>query len=275
MTFAIIGGDERQIYLYRRLRADGHTVRLCGFEKNGGHIPCVSVADALFGAHCIILPLPSSKDGKTVWMPLSDSEVYLSDITAAASSKALFLTAGLKLGTARECDYFAREELTVLNAALTAEGAISQALCNTPFSLMGARCLVIGFGRIGKLLCHRLAPFGCSITASSRREEVLSWIDAYGYCRLHTTEVGEHLGDFDIIFNTVPHPLLNEDELKRVKPGAIIIELASPPYGVDLDAAKRLGVNTLLASGLPAKTAPQTAADIIYDTVNNILKEHF
>ncbi len=275
MTFAIIGGDERQIYLYRKLRADRHTVRICGFEKHNGHIPCVSAADALFGAHCVILPLPSSKDGKTVWMPLSDKEVFLSDITAAANSKALLLTAGLSLGTARECDYFAREEMTVLNAALTAEGAIAQALCNTPFSLLRSRCLIIGFGRIGKLLCHRLEPFGCHITASSRREEVLSWIDTYGYCRLHTAEVGAHLGDFDIIFNTVPHPLLSENELKRVKPGAIIIELASPPYGVDLEAAKRLGINTLLASGLPAKTAPQTAADIIYDTINNILKEQF
>ena len=115
MVFAIIGGDERQIYLRQRLLGDGHTVRMCGFERFGGHVSCLKVGDALFGADCVILPIPSTKDGKTVWTPFGNEEILLRDLPKATGKRTLFLTALCSLGANRECDYFAREELTVLN----------------------------------------------------------------------------------------------------------------------------------------------------------------
>ncbi|MBE6766169.1 MAG: dipicolinate synthase [Ruminococcaceae bacterium] len=273
MVFAIIGGDERQIYLKQKLRRDGHTVRMCGFERHSSHISCLKVGDALFGADCVILPLPSSKDGKTVWTPLGTEEILLCDLPKAAGKKTLFLTALTHIGAARECDYFAKEELTVLNAALTAEGAVASAINNTSRALLGANCLVAGFGRIGKLLCSRLLPFGAKVYATSRRPETMAWIRSYGFEGIDIGEVERNADKFDIIFNTAPQPLFTRNILTRLKSDCVFIELASPPFGIDFEAAEELGIKVIKASGLPAKTAPEAAAEIIYDTVKNIINQ--
>lgn len=271
MVFSVIGGDERMIYLSDRLRESGHKVRMCGFERHPRHIPCVSAGDALFGAECVILPVPSTKDGITVWTPFGNGEIRLSDMAGAAGSKTIFFTAGVTLGAKREFDYLAREEMSVLNAVPTVEGALCTAMENTPRTIWRSRCLVIGFGRIGKLLCHRLSSFGCHVAALSRRTETKAWVEAYGYEHIHSDMLGSRAADFDIIFNTAPHTVLSEDVLKTLKPDTLIIDLASPPYGVDFNAAENLGIKAVLASGLPAKNAPKTAADIIFDTINQIL----
>ena len=273
MVFSIIGGDERMLYLADRLKGCGHKVRLCGFEKHPKHYPCVSTGDALFGAECVILPLPSTKDGKTVWMPFGETEVKLSDVASAAGSKTRFFTAGVTLGAKRETDYFAREELAVLNAVPTVEGALLTALLDKNETLWRSDCLIIGFGRIGKLLCHRLESFGCNISATTRRPQTHSWIEAYGYTPIDCDTIANKISQYDFIFNTVPEQILSEDILKKIKPDALLIELASPPYCFSQEAANRLGVRTVIASGLPAKTAPKTAADIIFDTISNILSE--
>ena len=54
---------------------------------------------------------------------------------------------------------------------------------------------------------------------------------------------------------------------------ATLIELASPPYGFDAEAAARLGLALTVASGLPGKTAPESAAAAIRDTIYHILEE--
>ena len=98
MIFSIIGGDERMVYLRDMLKSAGHTVRMCGFEKHAGHIPCVSLGDAVFSANCIVLPVPTSKDGKTVFAPLCESDILLKDIVSAADRKTVFFTAGTRIG---------------------------------------------------------------------------------------------------------------------------------------------------------------------------------
>ena len=82
------------------LKSAGHTVRMCGFEKHAGHIPCVSLGDAVFSANCIVLPVPTSKDGKTVFAPLCESDILLKDIVSAADRKTVFFTAGTRIGAA-------------------------------------------------------------------------------------------------------------------------------------------------------------------------------
>ena len=53
----------------------------------------------------------------------------------------------------------------------------------------------------------------------------------------------------------------------------LIIDLASKPGGVDMDAARDLGVKVIWALGLPGKVAPVTAGNIIKETICNIFSE--
>ena len=73
-------------------------------------------------------------------------------------------------------------------------------------------------------------------------------------------EIPSALPGVQFLLNTVPAPILGKEWLALVSPDAFLIELASPPYGIDLDAAKELGLHAWLESGIPGRYCPQSAA---------------
>jgi len=170
-------------------------------------------------------------------------------------------------------DYFKREELVALNALATAEGAISVLLENSPITIWDSRILVVGFGRIGKMLATRLLALGAHVAVSARNEGDKAYIRAAGCEALDTRTMSAELGRFDTVINTVPARVIGYEKLLLLKRDALCIDLASRPGGFDFEAAKKLDINAIWALGLPAETAPVTAGKIIKDTVMNILRE--
>lgn len=159
------------------------------------------------------------------------------------------------------------------NALPTAEGALQLAMENTERTIHASRCLVIGYGRIGKLLAERLLALGAEVTVSARRYGDLAWIDAWGYQSLRTGALTGELERFDLIFNTAPALILDAARLEEVREDCVILDLASAPGGVDFDAARRLGRQVIAAPGLPGKAAPRSAAAAIRESIYHILEE--
>ena len=283
MKFAVIGGDMRTVLLCSLLRADGHDVRAFAMEDRTDIDAklCRSAAEAAEGAHCVILPLPACTAPGQLNAPFSsvprDICAILEEIPGHIPVCAGRIDPLLAEAAARRCgplvDYFAREELAVCNAAVTAEGALEVLMKHTPRTLFGSRVLVIGFGRIGKLLAHRLQALGAKVTVSSRSWADMAWCRSYGYDAADTRALDGKLSGFDAVVNTVPARSLDEALLSQLKPGALCVDLASRPGGVDLDAAARLGVATVWALSLPGKTAPASAGEAIRDTIYNIMGE--
>ena len=67
--------------------------------------------------------------------------------------------------------------------------------------------------------------------------------------------------------------MLGLEELAALKGGALVVDLASRPGGVDMDAAATLGVRVVWALSLPGKVAPVTSGRYIKDTVYHIMEE--
>ena len=170
-------------------------------------------------------------------------------------------------------DYFAREELAVANAVPTAEGALQIAMEELPITLHGARTLVVGYGRVGRLLAQRLSALGARVSVASRRFDHLAWAEAFGYGVERTGQLEGWLCGYDLVINTAPARVLGRPELEDLKEGALVIDLASRPGGVDMEAAAALGVKVVWALSLPGKVAPITAGKCIKDTIYNILHE--
>ena len=170
-------------------------------------------------------------------------------------------------------DYFDREELAVANAVPTAEGAVQIALEQLPVTLHGARVLVVGFGRVGRATAHRMAALGAKVTVAARRYESLAWAQAMGYGAEKTGQLAGWLCGYDLVVNTVPALVLGEAELADLKPDCLVLDLASKPGGVDLEAAGRLGRTVIWALSLPGKVAPVTAGAAIKNTIYNMLHE--
>lgn len=273
----------RQARLAELLAADGHQVTSYAIDKMKleGVERAETAYDAVQGAKCIILPLPvSAKDG-VLNTPLSAGLHTVREILSVLDSKQV-VCAGRITGELNEqaaslgleiTDYYAREEFVVLNALATAEGGLQLVMEETPITLCGAKCLVIGFGRIGKILCSRLRGMCADVTASARRCEDIAWIKALGYKAENTQQLDGRLRDYDIIINTVPARIMGQERLSELKKGCLCLDLASKPGGVDFAAASRLGVKAVWALSLPGEVAPVTSGAIIRDTVYNILAE--
>jgi len=284
MTFTVAGGDTRFAMLCGILAGDGHEVR--AFALDHAELPPAvkrtgSAAEAAEGCGCLILPLPVSRFGDVLNASLADDTHLVSELINCVPSDCLVcggLPGETVLSHCRSkglacADYFQREELTAVNAVATAEGAISVLMAETPMTLWQSRILVTGFGRIGRLLAHKLESLGAKVTVSARSCGDMAWIRAWGWDVLDTRALKGHLGHFDIIVNTVPAPVLDAELLSELKSGVLCLDLASRPGGIDLEAAGRLGVRTVWALGLPGEAAPLTAGAAIKDAVYNILKE--
>lgn len=279
-AFGVLGGDRRQVYFARSVAADGYPVFLCGLEQSreAAGLPVLEQQELLRRCDTIVLPLPVTRDGAFLNAPFAKQPIPLDDgLAAGCIGKAvyggmmerLYQTSPL-WGRVRSFDYYAREELTVGNAFLTAEGAVGVAISEYEGALNGSRCLVTGFGRIGKALCLALKGLGARVDCCARKAENLTMIRMIGCGALQYREVQ---GGYDLIFNTVPAPVLTAQLLSRQRPDTLLIELASQPGGIDLEAAKRLNLRVVGAQSVPGRMSPRTSGELIKEAIYNMMEE--
>ena len=271
--FGVIGGDRRQAELAQLLAGDGHAVRTYGLDRWKGIGP--DTLDRAAAADVVILPLPLCRgDGV---LNCEEGAVPTADLFRRLRPGQRILAGQVRprqreeaeaLGLTVE-DYFLREDLAVANAAATAEGAVQTAMEHLDRTLLGLDCLVIGFGRIGKLLSCRLHGLGARVTATARKPEDLAWIRAYGYQALETGRLDGHLSAFGAVFNTVPSPVLDGPLLAQLPADCLLMDLASV-RGIE---AAEGGRPVLWARSLPGRLSPRSAATAIRDAVYYILLE--
>ena len=244
IEYAIIGGDQRIVELAKLLAENNNKVYIFGLEqkielKNIKNIEiCENTKQAIEKSQIIIGPIPFSKDNININTPFSKKIISIKELFNNLDDK-LFIAGNIKEelyelinNNSKIIDIMNVEELTILNVISTVEGAIQIAMENTNKILHGSNILILGFGRIGKILAKKLEGLSCKVTCSARKIEDFSWIKAYGYNYTDTNTLGKNLSQFDIIINTIPHMILNKERLKYVKNDCLLIDLASKPGGI-------------------------------------------
>ncbi|MGN1081508.1 MAG: NAD(P)-dependent oxidoreductase, partial [Acutalibacteraceae bacterium] len=159
------------------------------------------------------------------------------------------------------------ESLLVQNAYLTAEGALSEIIRLTDFSLLGAKVLVIGNGRVGKAVSKILRNIGADVTVSARKTSDFAKIKTEGMKFIHTEKISKTIGAFNIVINTVPAPVLGEKQLAKMKDKAVIFDLAPNTDGVEKDAVNKYKIRYVPLPGLPGIYSPKTAGEVLCKTV--------
>ena len=236
-SFALLPGDRRQTALCALLEGEGHRVQL--------------------------LPPPERWDREN--LPPPGTVLPVAHATAALRARCEEL--GLRL-----VEYGGRADFMAENGAITAENALRKAMEEGKL-LRNSRALVVGWGNIGKPLCLLLRGLCARVTASARRGWHLAEIAALGYEPVHTAALATVLPRQDWVFNTVPAPVLGGEELDLLPEGAVVLDLASAPGGVDLEAARARGLRAAPALALPGKLTPVPAAGAIYRAVRHALEE--
>lgn len=284
MTFFIIGGDFRNFILAQSLAKDGNKVSIYGFEKLKENfdekIDLIKEAnlDKIKNSDIIIGPIPFSRDDVTINMTYSDKKISISEIEDLLKNKAVFvgninnkLKEDWESKNIKVIDIMQKEEFVVLNVIPTVEATIEIILKNNQNKIInGMEFLIMGFGRIGKVLAHKLQGLVKNCTCLVTNEVEKAWTIAYGYKNVDLNYIKNkpsNLSKYDIIINTIPQILLKE-ELRNVNKETLLIDLASKPYGIDRDIVKRENLNFIEALGLPRKICAYNFSRI-YERYNN------
>lgn len=273
-NYLLIGGDERQEYLYNILKEKGNSAEKI-FMGN-----CKNISEALKkinDSNVIILPIPSTKDGHTLFAPKFEEKVLLDYIIKNIPNNAILFTGGenelfYKSKAKKTINLLSNESLTLKNAMATAEAALSIIIENCPHTIFGAKILIIGYGRIGKILADYLLALKSNVSICARKEIARTKSELSGATAINFNELIETLPKYSVIINTVPKIILEKEELKLINKNALIIDLASLPGGIDFKTANEFGIKTIHALALPGKYSPKSSAEFIEQAINDELK---
>lgn len=269
--FLVIGGDKRNLFLFDLLKQD-FDIDITGFNNID--------YDLIQKADIVICPTPFSKENFLNTPSLSSKLTVEQLLNYLNKNQIIFAGAvqnnhnalAEKLGL-NIIDIIKIEELAVLNAIPTAEGAILNAMSLTNTTIHNSNTLVLGFGRIGKILSKLLFAMGSNVTVATDVHSEKATIFGYGYNHQFISTLDKNLNKYDLIFNTIPFPYLDKNLLGFINKDCIILDLASKPFGVDYDEAAKRNIKAVKLPGLPGIVAPKTAAIYIKNTILNVLGE--
>lgn len=264
MRLVALGGDARMRgALEAAKRAGWDTLHICTEEGAGGS----EKADA------VLLPWPHSfREGKLTGTELSRAQALDMLPACALLAHGGDVTAQDVSMARRTFDPSQDEEFLRANAKLTAEGAIARAMQRQGSALLGRTMLITGFGRIAQELALRLIAMETFVIVCARNEMQMRRAHEIGAHPVPLREISAACAQADVIFNTVPARIVDEQALAAMKKEAMIIELASAPYGLDIQRASRRGIEVCVEGGLPGRYAPMDAGAALFDALARAMK---
>ncbi len=254
-AITFIGGDSRFLYAAQYFEKEGFDVNRIYLNRDSE----AKISDT------VVLPVPVLRNG-FLTAPLHAEKITaekLFDILPEKSTVYGGVTGELLFSFARKkeinlIDYYKDEALLKENAILTARATL-ELMRNEKIPVGNGKIFILGNGRCGKALADVLSSVGGNVTVVTGKSSEYSFISF--------KEMQDYISEASLIINTVPSPVLGEKELKKINKKTSIIEIASAPYGIDFDAAKRLGINVIKAPGLPGKYFPKQAGVLIAKTI--------
>lgn len=151
------------------------------------------------------------------------------------------------------------------NAYITAECALQIALARISRTIRECPVLIIGWGRIGKCLGRLLQQLGADVTVAARKNADRALCLAMGYTAGDIPYLLPQLDRYQLIFNTVPSPVLSREQLALCREDCVKIELASK-NGLE-------GEDIVVARGLPGIHMPESSGQLIARTYLRLCKE--
>jgi dipicolinate synthase subunit A len=270
LTIAIVGGDEREREIARLAAETGATVRTHGFPwPDGGIDGVVPAADpgaALRGAHYALFPVPGIAGDGSLFAPAAPAPIVPDEHLLAELAEGAHILLGkadarlaatAQAAGVRLVQYEDDQELTLLRGPAIVEGTLEIAFAETDVTVHAAEVAVVGHGNVGALLARALVLLGARVHVAARNPVQRAAAHAAGARALSLDELPELARHLAMLFSTVPARVIGRDVLERLPRGALVMDLAAPPGGVDLEAARELGHRAVWARGL-GRRAPVT-----------------
>lgn len=265
MKIMVIGGDERNFYLTKKLILNGYDARWYCAELFGKTETGKKIRDDISSFDAAVLPLPLTRDGETLNCPFSRDRISLSQLSRLLKGKTVFTSDDRISGI----NYFSDKRVIVDNARLTAVGFLAELLAHEKRDIMGKKALVTGFGNVSKCVCKLLSDNGVRAFVAARDPVQRHEARAMGYSSAGFKEAEKIISGFDYIVNTVPAKVFSDTAVAEIPENAFFFELSS---GVPKETFESKGAY-IECRGMPGKHTPKGAGEVIADFICSKLRE--
>lgn len=281
---AILGGDAREVQIAKRLQAIGAEVSIFGAPATPDLDSCVkpSAKAAVEPANWIVCAVPGLGPGDTAYAPAVVPPIVLDDELLGASC---IHRGGLVLGQLTKTleDRVKRlgirvfemkddRALMTAHATAVAEAVMQLLIEITDQVLRSYSILVIGYGATGTAITDYLLAAKCDVQVTARSPASLARAHQLGARPVPYGGRVTVMKDADIVINTVPASDAIPDHAHKFLAARPVIDIASPPGGLDHEAANEAGIQVIWARGLTGKRAPVTAGDAQFDFLFAVMK---
>lgn len=281
----LLGGDARERTLLSSLKQSKAELQILGqpeLESTCKAEIITSLSQVATDVDAVIAPMTGVDENYKIKKTFVDGEIILTeDFFARLQPQTKFFIGFAKPKIKEWCQNYeldlielaALDELAILNAIPTAEGAINEAIKHSQITLHNNNAFVLGLGRVGKTIARMLNGMGSKTFGVARKPKDLARALEMGLKPVDFKDLKQEIEQADFIFNTVPTLVLDREILSCLKADAVVIDVASAPGGTDFEAATELGVSAHLALGLPGKVAPKSAGQILGDIIPRFIEE--
>lgn len=269
LILAIVGGDQREQEIARCAAATGAVVRGFGFPWPERGITGVarvrSAAEATAGATIALFPIAGIKDG-CLYAPGLASPPRIDDELIGGMTPDGHIFAGTADHTLRHLAekyslslhaYEHDAEAKLMRAPSIVEGVLATLIANTAIAIHGSTIAVLGQGALGTHLALTLHKLGARVHAVARDPVQRARVSLHGVTACDFDGLLTLAPNLDILISSVPSRIVDLDLMRQLRSGTLVVDLASPPGSVDLEAAKTLPIKAIWARGLGAR-APVT-----------------
>lgn len=287
-SFAILGGDLRQCYLADYLNTNGHEVTCFGtmpFSYSGSsYITNTPTSrEALEQARLVLCPVPFSVNAGFLNAPaLLPAQFSFTELAENLAPGQFVLGGAIPADFIQTCarkqipvwDFMEDEAVVSFTASLTAEGLLATLIEESPFSLVGRKLLLLGYGHCGREIVKHLSSFDMDILVVEHEKEQCVTAHMDGISALESTPDNGVFASFDMVINTIPASVLSLEQLAHLPKHCIFFDIASAPFGISTDTISKLKLNYLCCPGIPGKRMPQTAGEFIGKVILERMLSH-
>lgn len=286
MKILILGGDSRYIEIINNLK-DKHSITTVGYNNiKFEDVKNDVISNIDIGLYDIIIfPIGGVKDKNNISCEFNSSEITLPNNLLINSKENVLILSGIKTPNLDNMLTLANRKATYLmqdkdvikkNAVLTTEGILADIIYNTSKALNDSKILVFGYGNIGSLLVKYLGYFKADVKVSVKEEKDIQELTNKGipcFYSNNKAELIKGISTSDIIINTVPSKIIDDDLIKYINKECYFLDIASHPHGINKNILDNYYIDNKIYLGIPSKVAPKTAGKILLKKISQIMED--